>query len=288
MSDNALEKKVPWAIKEKGQYFLVLGVIASMLVVAQIPIFVVFFFGVFGYLVLKMLSTSSRSETREIFEFYLSANEILRDDDRRWFGFEIADTISRGEGIVRRMSAVPPLVQFALGALYHKAGDHKAAVKHLTSVLERDAGDEAAFVYPTPELRNYVKVLRKIEREPADAPLTSAAVRSLERARKLRGKALLEESRTKFATAFPIPIQVEAKEGVDNRNLAPAQPQPETVHPEAEHHSENGKPYFDSLLAEDDESKNAGRRKDSEKGDRYSDRKPITEVLHDIYDKNVQ
>jgi hypothetical protein len=30
------------------------------------------------------------------------------------------------------------------------------------------------------------------------------------------------------------------------------------------------------------------KRKKSEKADRFSDRKPISEVLHDIYDKNVQ
>lgn len=289
MSDNALEKRVPTAIKEKGQYFLVLGVIASMLVVAQIPIFVVFFFGVFGYLVLKMLSTSSRSETREIFEFYLSANEILRDDDRRWFGFEIADTISRGEGILRRMSAVPPLVQFTLGALYNKAGDHKAAVKYLTNALERDSGDEGAFVYPTPELRNYVKVLRKIEREPADAPLTSAAVRSLERARKLRGKTLLEESRTKFATAIPAPAQVGMTENVSDKRLPlPSAPVAEKAGSAPAGHEEDGKPYFESLLSDDEDIKNAVKRDDADKKNRYSDRKPITEVLHDIYDKNVQ
>lgn len=287
VSDNALQKKVPASVKEKGQYVLVLGVIASMLVVAQIPIFVIFFFGVFGYLVLKMLATSSKSETREIFEFYLSANEILRDDDRKWFGFEIGDAIARGEGIIRRMSAAPPLVQFALGALYNKSGDHKAAVKYLANVLERDGGDEGSFVYPTPELRNYVKVLRKIEREPADAPMTSAAVRSLERTRRLRGKALLEDSRVKFANGIPSSAKAEIPssasigrdhiEGVEviavhdqtapsERSLFDAAPHP------SETNGTNKKPH----------------RKKGGPEDAFADRKPITEVLHDIYDKNIQ
>jgi hypothetical protein len=286
VSDNALQKSVPSSVKEKGQYVLVLGVIASMLVVAQIPIFVVFFFGVFGYLVLKMLATSSKSDTREIFEFYLSANEILRDDERKWFGFEIGDAITRGEGIVRRMSAAPPLVQFALGALYNKSGDHKAAVKYLTNVLERDGGDEGSFVYPTPELRNYVKVLRKIEREPADAPMTSAAIRSLERTRRLRGKTLLEDSRVKFANGIPNTAKAEITEASDGRDYV------EKIEPVAypESNAPTERSFFDSsedtLSRAVSETKNPRKKRSPE--DAYADRKPITEVLHDIYDKNIQ
>ena len=120
--NNKLQKRVPNALKEKGQYALALVVIASMLVVTNIPVFVIFFFGIFAYFVIRMFSTGPRNETREIFEFYLSANEILRTDDRRWYGFEIQETIHRGEDIMRRMSAVPPLVRFSLGALYNKIG----------------------------------------------------------------------------------------------------------------------------------------------------------------------
>ncbi|HSI89147.1 MAG TPA: hypothetical protein VK918_08830 [Pyrinomonadaceae bacterium] len=283
MADTSLQKRVPGKIAEKGQYLLAFGIIASMLLVAQIPLFVVFFFGVFAYLVLKMLATGSRSDTREIFEFYLTANEMLRDDDRRWFGFELTEAIHRGEEIVKRMSAAPPLVHFTLGALYHKAGDHKSAVKYLAEVMERDNGSEAAYVYPTPELRNYVKVLRKIEREPADAPLTSAAVRALERARRLRGSALLEESRVKFAHGLPPATAAEPEQ------------QEETHSPE----------YFETLVpvsysGDAEADRNEGRKREradkaapangskhSAPDDPYADRKPISEVLHDIYDKNV-
>jgi hypothetical protein len=277
VSETKLQKSVPSAIKEKGQYILALGVVASMLVVAGFPVFVVFFFGVFAFFLFKMFSSGSRSEIREVFEFYLSANEILKDDDRRWFGFEINEAIGRGEGIIHQMSAAPPLVHYALGALYNKNGDHKSAVKYLAHVLENENSLESAFVYPTTELRNYVKILRKIEREPADAPLTSAAIRSLERSRKIRGAQLLEESRTKFATSEP------------KRNLALE----ESVSGEAEFtgsvtdemadggsfsnsHPAGGRGYSDAT---------ARTNGDKKKADPFADRKPITEVLHDIYDR---
>ncbi len=288
MSDNKLQKNVPGAIKEKGQYLLAFGIIASMLVVANIPIFVVFFFGVFAYLLLKMFSTASRNEVREIFEFYLSANEMLREDERKWYGFEINDTISRGESIVRNMSAVPPLVYFALGALYNKVGDHKAAVNNLANVVENPSADESAYAFPTPELRNYVKILRKIEREPADAPLTSAAIRALERARRLRGKALLEESRTKFATEIPI----QKLEAADERNIAEIDV--ERLVNEAEEEvrvlfEKNGRDRV-SITENEPVVKRNGNARTNKKSDDdpFADRKPISEVLHDIYDKNVQ
>ncbi len=271
-------------MKERGQYLLAFGVIASMLVVAKIPIFVVFFFGVFAFLMLKMLAKSTRSDTRDIFEFYLSANEILRDDDRKWFGFEISDTIHRGEEIIRRMSAAPPLIRFALGALYNKVGDHKAAVGHLSNVIERQGADESNFVYPTPELRNYVKVLRKIERDPADAPLTSSAIRALERARKLRGHKLLEESRQNFANGVPEPVgQIEESTGSDEMSSSVA-----FVYTDYERQPDksNGVPIGASIV--DAPEKPSRQSAKSKASDPFSDRKPISEVLHDIYDKNVQ
>src|SRR5215468_4467287 len=124
VSDNKLQRRIPSAIKEKGQYVLAFGVIASMLLVVGFPTFVVFFFGVFAYFLWKIFSSASRNETREIFEFYLAANDILRNDERRWFGFEMKDVAGRGENILKNMSGAPPLVYFALGALYSKMGDH--------------------------------------------------------------------------------------------------------------------------------------------------------------------
>ena len=265
MSDNALEKRVPSMIKEKGQYLLAFGIIVSMLAVTNIPFLVIFFFGVFAFFLIKTFTGGSKSDNRDIFEFYLSANEILRDDDRRWFGFELRETIDRGENIVRRMTAAPPLVFFALGALYSKLGEHKAAVKYLSRVVERPESDESAYVYPTPELRQYVRVLRRIEREPADAPLTSAAIRSLERARKLRATTLLEDNRTKFSAGELSPGQVAAAQ-LDPSNAE------------------------ESSVVERDplSSKNLSTDQGDHHGDPFSNRKPITELLHDIYDKNAR
>lgn len=261
------------------------GVVGSMLLVAGFPVFVIFFFAIFAYFIFKMFASGSKNETREIFEFYLTANEILRDDGRNWFGFEIKDAISRGEAIVHRMTGAPPLVHFALGALYNKAGDHQAAINALTQVVESENGNEAAYVYPTQELRNYVKVLRKIEREPAEAPLTSASIRALERARRLRGKAILEESRAAYrenvARNTHRPELTEAGHPVPSIDLTA----------EAE---QNGK--SDSIIDRINEPANEPpahstprtRNAKKEKKDPFADRKPITEVLHDIYDKNVQ
>lgn len=248
-----------------------------MLLVAGFPVFVIFFFGIFAYFLLRMFSSGSKSETREIFEFYLTANEILRDDERRWYGFEINEAIKRGEDIVRRMSGAPPLLYFALGALQNKAGDHKAAISNLAFVVENKSSDESSFAFPSQELRSYVKVLRKIEREPADAPMTSAAVRALERARKLRAKNLLEDSRQKFA-AIPVTVEPVPALEAENKNGG---------YSFVSNSSDAGDSQRASKPAESTNQAGASRPK-RDKSDMYSDRKPISEVLHDIYDKNVQ
>ena len=290
MSDNKLQKRPATALKEKGQYLLAFGVVGSMLLVAGFPVFVIFFFGIFAYFLYRIFASGSRNETRDIFEFYLSANEILREDGRSWFGFEVRDAIGRGETIVNRMTASPPLVHFALGALYNKAGEHQSAINSLTQVVESEKGNESAFVFPTQELRNYVKVLRKIERDPSEAPLTSAAIRSLERARKLRGKAILEESRAAFVQQSSATQTVRAELPTAEKARA------EKI--EAEHTNGSGQTVIDRLNDQPEPSQRPnvdvpsnGSRKSSvkrEKKDPFADRKPITEVLHDIYDRNVQ
>ncbi|HVQ55820.1 MAG TPA: hypothetical protein VMS29_03610 [Pyrinomonadaceae bacterium] len=271
-------------VRDKGQYVIAFGVIASLLVVANIPIFVVFFFGVFAYFMAKMFSAGNKTRTRAVFEFYLSAHEILRDDLRRWYGFEINETINRGQQILKEMHNAPPLVHYALGALYNKIGDHSSAIKHLSHIAENPESFESSIVYPTPELRSYVNVLRKIEREPSEAPLTSAAVRALERARKLKTDTLLEQSRTVLA-------QTEKPEKSKVEEL-PTNGKPQTVEPS----ERNG---FAAILVsnEENERKEAklepsterpSKRKTTAEKRMDPSRKPITEVLHDIYDRNVQ
>jgi tetratricopeptide (TPR) repeat protein len=278
--NNALQHRTSGTIRDRGQYFIAFGIIGSMLLVAGFPVFVVFFFGVFAYFLLRMFTASSRNETREIFEFYLSANEILRDDGRRWFGFEIKEALERGEAIVHRMPGAPPLVYFALGALHHKAGDHQSAINCLTYAIEGPTSDESTYVYPSPELKNYAKVLRKIEREPADAPMTSAAVRALDRARKLRGRLMLEESRALYVASQAKAEDRALLDGSQDNSAAPG--------------TGNGRRSVTEPLEEDlspslKAPRPAGpsKRKGSsrEKADPYANRKPISEVLHDIYDQ---
>jgi len=180
------------------------------------------------------------------------------------------------------MKGAPPLVHFALGALYNKMGDHTAAVNHLSYVVENDKSDERAFIHPSPELRNYVRVLRKIERDPTEAPLTSSAVRALERARKNRAAVLLGTSRQVLAAApppeeiiveaIPLPapnehpsVTVEEVEPIRSSGYETIEQQP----------VQNGKP-------------SVRRQTEKRKKDPFSDRKPISEVLHDIYDRNIQ
>ncbi|MEP7149303.1 MAG: hypothetical protein ABI857_10500 [Acidobacteriota bacterium] len=284
MSDGQLQKRNRTPLQEKGQYILAFGIVASMLYVAQYPIFVIFFFGIFAYFLLRMFSSGSRSETREIFEFYLTANEMLRDDERRWYGFELNEAINRGEDIVQRMKSVPPLVHFSLGALQNKIGDHKAAIINLAHVVENSVSDEAAFTSPSPELRSYVRVLRKIERDPTDAPLTSAAVRALERARRLRARTLLEESRQRFVA---VPLGGESPRALESADNNEFIYEPENATASDGFYSAN-----DVATMERDSSQNGWRSQRSEptqaRVDPFVDRKSISEVLHDIYDKNVQ
>ena len=289
MSDNKIQKRPVASVKEKGQYLLALGVVGSMLLVAGFPVFVIFFFAIFAYFIFRIFASGGKNETRDIFEFYLTANEILRDDGRNWFGFEVRDAIGRGESIVNRMSGAPPLVHFALGALYNKAGDHQSAINSLTQVVESDSGSESAYVYPTQELRNYVKVLRKIEREPSEAPLTSASIRALERARRLRGKALLEESRAAYveqASRDAVKKQLPESDQPINqleRPLDTPMPQPRSAVD-----SGNGPEVSSSISDARVENRSPKTRTRIEKKDPFANRKPITEVLHDIYDDNVQ
>ncbi len=260
-----------------------------MLLVAGFPVFVIFFFGIFAYFLFRIFSSGSKNETREIFEFYLTANEILREDGRKWFGFEVKDALGRGEAIVNRMASAPPLVYFALGALYHKAGDHQSAINSLAKVIESEGGSEASYVYATPELRSYVKVLRKIEREPSEAPLTSTAIRSLERSRRLRGRALLDESRAAYVERTQ-PRSLPGQQPDNGKSSA------ETVDvaSRASDQTTNNGPVYDAGAVDVSRSSaspgHSSRRGVSRKEniDPYIDRKPITEVLHDIYDKNVQ
>lgn len=294
MSDNKLQKKVPDALKEKTQYALTFGVIATMLLVAGFPFFVIGFFGIFAYFLWKTFIQPAPTSIKEVFEFYLNANEILRNEDRRWFGFEVQEVILNGELILQRMNGAPPLVYFALGSLYHRIGNHQAAINHLSYILENTDADESNYHLATPELKEYVKILRKIEREPSEAPKMSAAVRALERTRRNKGKSILEESRkaldeinikqlvdeveSKETPAETVVASLFTQETFKEENF----PQPEPVFSPIKEEPLLNYSIIDTV---EETSLKSNKNKDKKEADPFINRKPITEVLHDIYDR---
>ncbi|HEX9919094.1 MAG TPA: hypothetical protein VGA87_08005, partial [Pyrinomonadaceae bacterium] len=181
--------------RDMGQKLVAIIVILAMLALMGIPPTVIFFFATVGYFVWRAVDRSEQHETRRIFDFYLAAGDVLREDERRWFGFEITEVIGQGESVVHSMPDAPPLVHFALGALYQRAGDHETAAEHLGYIVESEEGDERQRVSPSPELRRYASVLRRLERDPSEGPQTIVAIRNLERARRARAASMLEESR---------------------------------------------------------------------------------------------
>lgn len=266
-------------MKEMGQYAVAFSLVGVMLYAAGFPVFFLLFIGVLMYFIWKIFSSESRSDVRRIFEFYLTANEILREDYRQWYGFEINDAISSGEKIVRAIPNAPPLVHFALGALYDRVNDHNSVVKHL-SYLSEESGNEAAIAFPSNDLREYVRILRKIERSPAEAPQTSASVRSLERMRKSRAVSLLEKHKS-FLESQDL-ADDRSHELLPSPNGRPGVVEGSTVNADAEGNSSRAKPGATS---------DRGRKLASSQGKqsperemKSAERKTISEVLHDIYD----
>ena len=184
--------------QETAQRLIAVLVIMAMLAVMGIPLTVIVFFATVVFFVWRAVQRSEQQDVKNIFDFYVSANEILRDDEKRWYGFEVNRVIAEGERVLHMMADPPPLVYFTLGALYHRAGDHEAAAEHLSYIVENDLSDERHRLAPSAELRRYVHILRKLEREPAVAPQTMAAIRSLDRARHNRAAYMLAESRERL------------------------------------------------------------------------------------------
>ena len=175
-------------------------VIAVIVIVAMLdavgvpPMLMVFFTGV-CFIVWLFARRAQAREVERIFDFYIAADAVLREEDRRWYGFEIAEVIEHGESLLEIMPDPPPLNYYALGALYQLLGNHAASVEYLSRLTEDEYCDEAHRTAPSPQLRRYVSMLRRIEYQPSLAPQTLAAIRSLERARQRNTNKLLLESR---------------------------------------------------------------------------------------------
>jgi hypothetical protein len=149
---------------------------------------------VVGLLVLLALKVRANRKTKVIFGFYVAANEILVDDDRSRYLFEIAEVLKTCQKVVKSMPDAQPLSRFALGALYYSIGDHNAAVEQLGFAAEEEVLKESRHVSPSRQLRRYVGKLRRIERRPRRYAKINAAIASLERMHQERGARLLAES----------------------------------------------------------------------------------------------
>src|ERR1043165_9241903 len=94
------------------QKVIAVVIIVTMLYGAGVtPIAMLFVSGV----ILVVFMVSRRAQSREverIFDFYLAADTILRDENRRWYGFEVAEVIEEGEDCLESMPDPPPLQLF--------------------------------------------------------------------------------------------------------------------------------------------------------------------------------
>jgi hypothetical protein len=303
--------------------FAALGVMATMFALMGFSMTIIIFLVLVGYFVWRAVARTEIGEIRGIFEFYLSANEILRDDERCWYGFEINKVIADGQRILRFMPDPPPLIHFTLGALNYRAGNFQQAETHLKFLLEDERADERNLLTASSELKSYVRILRKLEREPAEAPQTTAAIRALERGRRHRAAALLSESRQKLKEALaaaklkelpqislsePVKPLLERLEEPSAQLEASDSKKPENSHiklPKSDaikrpstdapfqQTNGNGNALIDSeksnldseKRSEDNQpSKNQSKSTDKSTDKKQPQRPPISELLRDIYD----
>jgi len=170
-------------------------VVVAMLDAVGVPPMIMVLFTGMCFVIWLFARRAQAREVERIFDFYIAADAVLREEERRWYGFEISEVIEHGECLLEIMPDPPPLSYYALGALYQRLGNHAASVEYLSKVIEDQRFDETHRIAPSPQLRRYVSMLRRIEYQPSLAPQTLAAIRSLERARQRNADKLLCESR---------------------------------------------------------------------------------------------
>ena len=188
-------------------------IVAILNAVGLSPVVMVFVTGVV-FVIWLFARRAQMREVERLFEFHVAADAILREEERRWYGFEIAEVIEHGESMLDLMPDPPPLSYFTLGALYQRLGNHAAAVQYLSRLIEAEGADETHRLAPSPQLRRYVMMLRRLEYHPVAEPQTLAAIRNLERLRQRNAAKMLTERREALVSA--------AAAGV------PAAPAPET------------------------------------------------------------
>src|SRR5215470_8715806 len=98
--------------KKLAQKFVAMILIVAILDVVGISPAIILFFFATGFFVWLVVQRSDKQQSRDIFQFYIAAEEILRDDDRHWYGFEIGEVLEQGDEIINSMPDPPPLVYF--------------------------------------------------------------------------------------------------------------------------------------------------------------------------------
>lgn len=177
-------------------------IVAILQIVGVSPIVMLFATGIV-FLVWVVSKHSQTRELEQIFNFYVAAEAILRDDERRWYAFEVVEVIEHGESVFNFMPDCPGLHLFALGALYHRIGKYEVTVEYLGRAVDDEHFDERHNIGPSEQLRRYVAMLREIEADPSIAPQKLAAVRSLERMRRKHAATLLQNSRVTIQSSVP-------------------------------------------------------------------------------------
>ena len=198
-------------------------VIVAMLDAVGVPPMIMVLFTGMCFVIWLFARRAQTREVERIFDFYIAADAVLREEERRWYGFEIAEVIEHGESLLEIMPDPPPLNYYALGALYQRLGNHALSVEYLSRVIEDEHYDETHRTAPSPQLRRYVSMLRRIEYQPSLAPQTLAAIRSLERARQRNASKLLEESRALVETQQQ-PVVKEDKPAPEVKEATPSEP----------------------------------------------------------------
>ena len=181
----------------------VIVIVAILNAVGLSPVVMVFVTGVV-FVIWLFARRAQMREVERLFEFYIAADAILREEERRWYGFEIAEVIDHGESMLDIMPDPPPLSYFTLGALYQRLGNHAAAAQYLSRIIEAEGSDETHRLAPSPQLRRYVMMLRRLEYHPAAEPQTLAAIRNLERSRQRSAAKMLTESREALVNAATV------------------------------------------------------------------------------------
>jgi hypothetical protein len=178
-----------------AQKIIALVVIVTMLYGAGVAPIVMFFVSGVVLVVFLVTRRAQNREVERLFDFFVTAESILRDEERRWYGFEVGEVIQQGELVLEGLPDPPPIHLFTLGALHHSIGNNASAVEYLSTIVEDEHFNERNRDMASPQLRRYVTLLRKIEMEPSLAPETLGAIRSLERMRRRQAFTMLTESR---------------------------------------------------------------------------------------------